>query len=315
MRAMFTVLILVACAFSQARAETRVINADAHYPEGPVWYRGKLYYIEYDRNTVVTWDGKQNQVFAQMPGCGPSAVIPTNRGEFLVACADSSRIGRLRADGTSLPAYTHDKDGNALVGPNDFAADSRGGIYFSASGNNTAFNDPTAHPDTPIVDGKVFYIAADETITQVATEVHGANGLAVSKNGRTLFLAETDERRLQKFTISGDGKTLSDQRTFVDLDELTGHVGHIWPDGVKIDSKGAIYIGQSPRETTAPLVGVIFIIDGNAKLLRTLKLPSIGVPNLAFGPSEATVYVTAIDQIDKSPYHGKVYSISNRGPE
>ena len=48
------------------------------------------------------------------------------------------------------------------------------------------------------------------------------------------------------------------------------------------------------------------------KLLRTLKLPSPGVPNLTFSPDEKTLYVTALDQLDKSPYHGKVYAIANR---
>jgi hypothetical protein len=41
-------------------------------------------------------------------------------------------------------------------------------------------------------------------------------------------------------------------------------------------------------------------------LLRTLKLPSPGVPNFAFSPDEATLYVMALDQFDKSPYQGKV---------
>jgi len=47
----------------------KVLNDDAHYPEGPVWYHGKLYYVEYDRNAVMTWDGKKNTVFAAEKGC------------------------------------------------------------------------------------------------------------------------------------------------------------------------------------------------------------------------------------------------------
>jgi gluconolactonase len=47
-------------------------------------------------------------------------------------------------------------------------------------------------------------------------------------------------------------------------------------------------------------------------LLRKLTLPSLQVPNFAFSPDERTLYVTAVDQIDKSPYLGKIYSIANR---
>ena len=50
----------------------------------------------------------------------------------------------------------------------------------------------------------------------------------------------------------------------------------------------------------------------SGKLLRTLSLPSPQVPNLAFSPDDKTVYVTALDQIDKSPYLGKIYSIPNQ---
>jgi gluconolactonase len=157
----------------------------------------------------------------------------------------------------------------------------------------------------------VFYIAKDETITQEAVDLHNANGLAVSNDGKILYVVETEDNRLLQFKIAEDG-SLSDRRVFLNLDDLTNHVVHIWPDGVKIDSKGEIYIGQSPRDVKAPLVGKIFIVNADGKLLRTLTLPSPQVPNLAFSPDDKTVYVTALDQIDKSPYLGKIYSIPNQ---
>jgi gluconolactonase len=279
----------------------KVINDDAHFAEGPVWHQGKLYYVEYDRNTVDTWDGKNNVIFWEKKGCGPSAVIPTARGEFLVTCYDSNSIGRIAADGTDLPPYTHDKDGNACVGPNDFAPDRRGGIYFTCSG----------HAPGPAIDGKVFYLAADGTLTQRAVNVHSANGIAVANDGKTLYVIETEVHRLIKFSIESDG-ALSGRRVFLDLDDLNKNVTHFYPDGVKIDSKGAIYIGQNPRDVHAPLAGTIFVVNAAGELLRTLTLPSPGVPNLAFSPDEATVYVAALDQLDQSPYKGKIYSIPNR---
>ena len=298
-----TIVFALLCAAgmsSSAQNGIKVLNDDAHYPEGPVWYHGKLYYVEYDRNAVMTWDGKKNTVFAAEKGCGQSAVVPTAQGEFLTTCYDNGTIGRMSADGKILPAYTHDKDGNKFNGPNDFAPDDRGGIYFTASGTP---------PDAR--DGKVFYIAPDGTISLKAGDLHNANGLAVSKDGKTLYVVETSEYRLDKFKIGADA-ALSDRQIFVNLDELTKHVVHIYPDGVKIDSHGEIYIGQSARETHVPLAGVIFIVNAQGKLLRELTLPSLQVPNFAFSPDEKTLYVTAVDQIDQSPFHGKVYSIPNR---
>jgi gluconolactonase len=299
-KALLSLLLAVSAVSFAGTKGIKVINDDAHFAEGPIWFGGKLYYVEYDRNSVTVWDGAHNTIFWSKPGCGPSAVINTAAGEFLTTCYDSGTIGRIAADGQDLPPYSHDTDGHHFVGPNDFAPDRRGGIYFTCSGTPEA-----------MADGKVFYIAADGTITQMATGVRSANGLAVSNDGRTLYVIETVEHRLIQFRIAPDG-SLSDRRVFVNVDDLAHNVGHFYPDGVKIDSKGQIYIGQNPRDIHAPLAGTIFVVDAQGKLLRTLKLPSPGVPNFAFSPDEATVYVMALDQVEKSPYPGKVYSIPNR---
>ena len=295
------VLALAGAASAVPAADLTVLNDDAHFAEGPIWYHGKLYYVEYDRNSVTTWDGKQNRIFWSKPGCGPSAVIPTASGEFLTTCYDGGTIGHIAADGKDLPPYSHDKDGHLFVGPNDFAPDHHGGIYFTCSGTAPG----------PVIDGKIFYLAADGTITQQATEVHSANGIVVSNDDRILYAIETEDNRLIQFKI-GPAGSLTDRRVFLNLDELTHHVTHIYPDGVKMDSKGLLYIGQNPRDVSAPLGGTIFVVDAQGALLRTLKLPSPGVPNLAFSPDEQTIYVMALDQLDKSPYKGKVYAIANR---
>jgi sugar lactone lactonase YvrE len=298
----YLVVFVIACAAPSTRAaDVKILNDDAHFAEGPVWYHGKLYYVEYDRNSVTTWDGTQNRIFWSKAGCGPSAVIPKAGGEFLTTCYDSGTIGRISADGKDLPPYSHDKDGHPFVGPNDFAPDHRGGIYFTCSGTAPG----------PVIDGKIFYLAADGTITQEATDVHSANGIVVSNDGGILYAIETEDNRLIQFRI-GAGGSLSERRVFLNLDELTHHVTHIYPDGVKMDSKGLLYVGQNPRDVHAPLAGTIFVVDAEGKLLRTLQLPSPGVPNLALSPDDKTVYVMALDQLDKSPYKGKVYAVANR---
>ena len=295
-------LLLIASAASGARADdVKVLNDDAHFAEGPIWYHGKLYYVEYDRNSVTTWDGAKNTIFWSKKGCGPSAVIPTSSGEFLTTCYDSGTLGHISADGKDLPPYTHDKDGHPFVGPNHFAPDHHGGIYFTCSGTAPG----------PVIDGKIFYIAPDGTISEKAVNVHSANGIVVSNDGKILYAIETEDHRLIQFKIGPDG-SLSDRRVFLDLDDLTHNVVHIYPDGVKMDSKGLLYIGENPRDVKAPLAGTVFIVNAEGKLLRTLKLPSPGVPNLALSPDEKTVYVMALDQLDKPPYRGRVYAIANR---
>jgi sugar lactone lactonase YvrE len=292
-------LVAIWLAMPVQAARFQVVNDDVHFPEGPIWKAGKLYYVEYDRNTITVWDGKSNHIFVTQKGCGPSAVIANARGEFLTTCYDSGTIGRVSGDGSPLPAWDHDEQGNRFIGPNDFAPDRLGGIYFTCSGT-----------PGPTHDASVFYIASDGKITLAVAGLHNANGVAVSRDGGTLYVIETDENRLLRFKIGPAGH-LSDRRTFLNMDELTHHVGHIYPDGVKIDSHGLLYVGQNPKDPHAPLAGTIFVLDSEGHLLRSITLPSPGVPNLTFSPDEKTLYVTALDQLDKPPYRGKIYAVAN----
>jgi sugar lactone lactonase YvrE len=291
-------LLGAALAAPAAAGEVKVINPDAWFPEGPVWHQGKLFYVEYGRNTVMTWDGSRNEVFWKQDGCGPSAVVPTPAGELLVTCYDSGTIGRISADGKTLTPYAKTRDGQGFVGPNDIVVDAKGGVFFTASGH-----------EGPVIDAAVYRIAPDGTVTLAAADLHNANGLALSNDGKILYVIETEDNRLLQFAVHEDG-TLSDRRVFLRLDDLVPGPVRIWPDGMKIDAKGEIYLGQSPRSLDAP--GKILVVspDGG-KLLRTLSVPSPSMPNLAFGPGEKVVYVMALDQIDKAPWHGKVYEVPN----
>lgn len=276
----------------------KVVNKDAWFPEGPIWYHDKLFYVEYGRNTVMTWDGKKNKVFWKQDGCGPSAVLPTASGEFVVTCYDSNSIGRISADGKTLPPYTKDTDGHPYIGPNDFAPDKKGGIYFTGSGKGG-----------PLIDASAYYITKDGKVELVAANLHNANGLAVSNDGKILYLVETEDNRIIEFDIKDDG-SLENRRVFLRLDDLYPNQPHIWPDGIKFDAKGEMYIGQSPRSLDAP--GKIIVVDKDGKLLRTLSVPSPSMPNFAFGPGEKVLYVMALDQIDVAPWHGKVYEVPNK---
>ena len=87
-------------------------------------------------------------------------------------------------------------------------------------------------------------------------------------------------------------------------------------NGIRISSpaNGIVHVLMKghARAEHVPLAGEIFVVDPQGKLLRTLTLPSLQVPNFAFSPDEKTLYVMGVDQIDKSPFLGKVYSIPNR---
>ena len=277
---------------SVAVADMQVINPKAAFPEGPVWQGDKLFYVEYGAHTVMTWDGAKNDQFWSQAGCGPSAVVPTADGDFLVTCYDNGTVVRISAEGKTSATYAKDKHGHTFLGPNDFAADAKGGVYFSASG---------PWESAPIV-GKIFYMAADGTITQMADDLHYANGLALSADGKTLYCAESEAHRVIQFAVAPDA-SLSDRRQFVVLGQIDAKSGAgAYPDGLKLDRKGNLYIGQFSA-------GRILVVNAKGELVRTIDVPSPAAPNLNFNPDESMAYVMAVDDVNNAPYLGKVYAV------
>jgi sugar lactone lactonase YvrE len=280
-------------------AEAEVINPEASFPEGPLWHDGQLYYVEYGAGTGMTWDGEANAQVWQQDGCGPSAVVAAGDGNFLVTCYDANSLVRITPAGDTVETLSEDRAGQPLVGPNDAVLDAKGGVYFSASGIWDV-----AAP----VDGRIFYLAPDGTITEVANDIHYSNGLALSPDGRTLYASEMAAQRVLRFEVNDDG-TLGARYLFVRLGDLAADPAgvdiYMGPDGLKTDATGNLYIAQFEG-------GRVLVTDPDGSLVRILLVPAPYVTNLTFGETEDTVFVTAASDAWSEPYPGQVYQIENR---
>jgi gluconolactonase len=279
--------------------EVEVVNPEASFPEGPLWYDGQLYYVEYGVDTVMTWDGKENSQVWRQEGCGPSAVIEAGGGNFLVTCYDANTLVEITPDGEISGTLSKDQDGQPFVGPNDAVRDARGGIYLSASG---------VWDISAPIDGKIFYLAPDGAITEVADDIHYSNGLALSPDGRTLYASEMAAQRVLRFEVKEDG-TLGERYLFVRLGDLAadpqGVDIYMGPDGLKTDSAGNLYIAQFEG-------GRVLVIDPEGELVRILTVPASYVTNVTFGETEDVVFITAASDAWDEPYPGAVYRVDNR---
>jgi gluconolactonase len=147
-------------------------------------------------------DGKVKRVWHQ-DGCGANGLLQVPNA-LLVACFDSGTFVKISLDGKLLETIRKDGAGTRFTSPNDLAADAKGGAYLTTSGSG----------NTDL--GKVFYLSADHQVKEVASNIHFANGVCVSPNGKFLYVAETHMSRLLSFTIADNG-SLSQQREFVGL--------------------------------------------------------------------------------------------------
>src|SRR5262249_34141038 len=151
---------------------------------------------------------------------------------------DSNSLVRLDAKGKLLETIKEDKDGKPFKGPNDFAKDSEGGVYFSASGQ---------WQECAQVEGKIYYRTPDGEVRPVAEDIYYPNGLALVEGGKALLVAEHLRHRVLKYTIGTKG-ALQDRVVWQALSDIQPDpkdaAWYTGPDGLKVDSSGNVYICQ-----------------------------------------------------------------------
>jgi gluconolactonase len=272
-------------------ADIEVIDPDAKFPEGPFVEDGILYYAQYGAGEIDTWDGKTRSVLWSQEGSGANAVQRFGDG-FIIAGYDNGTIVLTDAGGKTRTVIERDNERAALQGPNDIALDGKGGAYVTLSG---------PWETDPIV-GKVVHVTADGKATVMAKDIHYANGLVLSADGKTLYVNESEANRVIQFAVGDDG-SLSDRRLFLRLYTL-GEPPDAYPDGIKLGPDGNLYIGEYSA-------GRILVVDPATKtLVKKIDVPSAAAPNLAFSADGKTMYVTAVDDTSGPPYPGKVYAIT-----
>ena len=288
-------LVVVAPASAQERI---VINSEAHYPEGPLWYGDRLLYAEMGADRVRAWDGRKNSQVWKRAGCGPTSIADGGAGTLIVLCHLQNALARIDLTGATRAIIDRDDKGARFPTPNASINDAKGGIYFSSSG--------TFSPLAP-AEGSVLYLPAGENVPRrIATGIHYANGVALARGGRTLFVSEHLERRVLAYPVEFDG-SLGLRRVFVELDRVAPAGPHDWevgPDGLAVDRRGNLFIAEYGA-------GRVLVVDGKGALVATIPIPERYVTAPAFGPDEARVFVTAPANNTTPPFVGKVYSIAN----
>ncbi|WP_315743671.1 MULTISPECIES: SMP-30/gluconolactonase/LRE family protein [unclassified Bradyrhizobium] len=254
----------------------KVAATGLRFPEGPIFIGSTLYFVDYAASAVLRLvAGKLEEVWRR-EGCGANGLAALQRRLF-VACYDSGSIIAISTEGKTLETIEHDDAGGRFVKPNDLATDGGGGLYFTASGDGS-------------VPGKVYYRAPAGQVSQVAEGIAYANGIAVSRDDRTLYVVESDTHRLLAFAIGRNG-SLSKERILVDLQRILDEGGKlkVTPDGLRLDGNGRLFVGLYDG-------GGFAVLTGGGRLIRKIVLPGRYHANLAISPDGRQVFVTATDE-------------------
>ena len=236
------------------------------FPEGPSFDReGNFYVMECDAGRIskVTQDGHV-ELFAGTGGV-PCGSRLHQDGHLFVAENGLAKILDFAPDGTwSVVAESFNN--KPFRGPNDLILDRQGNCYFSDPKGSTL--------EKPV--GRVFRVGADGSISVFAVGLAFPNGICLSADENTLYVAETFTRRIHAFTLNPDGS--ANHRSL--FAQMEGGVG---PDGMDFGADGNLYVAHYGK-------GVVAVIAPNGEVIAELPVPGKNPTNVDFW--EDSLYVT-----------------------
>ena len=280
----------------------RVIATDLQFPEGPVVMPdGSVVLVEIRRQTLtrVYPDGRK-EIVAKIPG-GPNGAalgpegkiyicnnggfswVPTRNMILPGAPSPSEYIGGSiqRVDlqsGQIETLFTHCGE-HPLKGPNDLVFDKQGGLWFSDLGKRRA-------RDMDV--GAFYYIRPG--FKEIVEGHHGmmpANGIGLSPDEKTVYVAETPTARLWAFSVTaGEVKPSEVIYRGERGKPICGLGGYQMFDSLAVEASGNICV--------ATLVsGNISVIAPDGKLIEQIPTGDPVTTNIAFGgPELKTAYIT-----------------------
>jgi gluconolactonase len=219
------------------------------------------------------------------------------------------RIVRTDLSTGKLEVLTDRYQGRRYNSPNDVVADAKGLVWFT---------DPFYGDDrsTLELDAEAVYrIDPDGTVTRVLSQpdVERPNGLALTPDGRTLYVIDSHtrpggNRKIWAFEVADNG-TLSGRRQVFDFGKGRGG------DGLRLDERGNLWVAAGimfPRHSgeTADVPPGVYAITPRGELLGRVPIPEDLCTNLAFGgPGRKTLHVTAGKSIYKVPLSVSGYAL------
>lgn len=284
--------------------EPRVIATGLEFPEGPVLMpNGDILVTEIraGRLTRITPSGEKS-VFA-VTGGGPNgaalgpdgAVYVTNNGGFewvervsattgMKALFPGERardytggsIQRVSPDGSQVTTLYRDCDGEPLKGPNDLVFDREGNFYFTDLGKTYGRQrDRTG----------IFYASPDgRMIREIVFPMETPNGIGLSPDGRTLYVAETATGRVWAFDVIEPGKV--QRRGVLAVVPGAPPMNMAGCDSLCVDAAGNVLVATLTN-------GGITVISPDGAKVEHIPCPDPLTTNACFGgPDLRTLYVT-----------------------
>ena len=272
-----------------------VLASGFQWSEGPVWIKTKgfLLFSDVPKNKIHKWHPKKgHSVFMDPSGFegatrekepGTNGLMLDAKGRLIACDHGNRRVYRLEKDGskTTLAERYKDKRFNS---PNDLVINSKGDIYFTDP--PYGLRDKTKRE---LDFNGVFRLSADGEVTLITKELHRPNGIALSPDEKTLYVAQSHRPApiFNSYAIKEDGTVDSKGKLLYNSTKFAQAGDPGMPDGMCVDVQGNLW-------ATGP--GGVLIISPEGKLLGRILLGK-STANCTFGDDGTTLYITSSDRI------------------
>ena len=270
------------------------------WAEGPIWVKkgGYLLFTDVPGNKMWKWSEKGGlEKFLDPSGAAdPDPAVWREAGANGLAILDSKSIlladtGNRMIQKLDLATKTKTPfatafDGKKFSSPNDVARMKSGVVFFTDP--PYGFKKFDEAPEKEISFNGVYRRGKDGQVTVVEQELHRPNGVALSPDQRTLYVAQSDPARpiIMAYSLDRKGQ-VTGKREFAHFSDLVAAGAPGLPDGLAVAKDGTIF-------TTGP--GGVIVLSADGKRLGRI---SNGKPtaNCKFGDDGRTLYLTSHDTL------------------
>ena len=180
--------------------------------------------------------------------------------------------GLMRLDVRSgeLAPHLQRRNSERFKGVNDLVFDAAGNVYFTDQGQS-GLHDPS---------GRLYRLARDGRLDLLIDDIPSPNGVALSPDGKVLYLAVTRGNCVWRVPLMANGSVAKVSQFFTSY-------GPSGPDGLAVDAQGRLLVAN-------PGLGYVWVLNSRAEPVEVLRGPAgASTTNLAFGGGDRrTVYVT-----------------------
>lgn len=256
-------------------AEPQLISDQFSFTEGPATDKeGNVFFTDQPNNKIWKY-GTDGQLTVFMDNAGRSNGMYFDKKGNLVTCADEkNQLWSISPKG-KVTVLLDDFQGKKLNGPNDLWIDDKGGIYFT----DPYYQRPYWERQKPELDDeKVYYLPKGKKVPVIVDEdLVRPNGIIGTPDGKTLYVADAQDKKTYKYTINKDG-TLSDRTLFVNQGS----------DGMTLDQQGNVYLTGDG----------VTVYNAQGEKIAHIAIPSKWTSNVTFsGKNRDKLFITATDSV------------------